>query len=627
MIMPYILSYTKPGIGIYNYISDYPMPETPLNCDWEHSMHMAYSTDGEIFTSLRNNTGILFAKCAYDEGNSMGVTKTLQYPFIFRMADGSFGVMAVRCNQNAPDPVSKGSAMLFTSKDLVRYEEDGFLRLSDKDIKNPCCIYENELNAYYVEWDTADGKFCGYTRYFKEIGNVKPCVKSKFDEVKSCEYDIEGAIPSNIIEVTDDELKVIRQHFDEIYNVGVSPIIHEVDKGQLIDMQGLPKATFIYSDGSTHEKCVKWDEGALDAIDIAKAGEYEISGEVLQKKWDFPMSLGYKEDAKFKDNGMSDPCVTFYKGKYYLTSSGGRPIHMRVGNTIEEAFSAAPIEIDVEWEEDDSLGTWAAELHIIKDVPYIFTAFCSQKHQFVRAYVIPCNGEPDKAKNWGKPMLCVKPNGNVLTEGGISLDMTYFEINGVHYVMWSDRKVPSGNLDFSNADPADIYIATINPDEPWKCTTEPQCILRPTYGFDRYGTNVDEGPYLLRRGDDLFITVSGLSTGVPDLYNLSFLHGKVGDNLLCKDGWDFIPYPFLTKESVKNQFGPGHNNFLKDPDTGDDLMVYHAVPHDENGKALGRKAGVRRVHWAATGLPYLEMTEDRDISEDNRKVIMKLVVK
>ena len=634
--MAYVLSYTKPGVGLYNYISDYPMLETPYNCDWEHSMHLAISDDGKKFKPLRNNTGILFPKGSYDEGNPMGVTKTLQYPWIFRMADGTFGVAAVRRNQNASDPVTKGCMMLFTSKNLVRYEESCFLRLSDEEIKNPRCRYDGKLNAYYLEWETENGRFCGYTRYFKEVGNVKSCMETSFcDEAKvnaeaifvgKPNYSIKDVILGNVVEVTDEEATIIRNHFDEIYNIGVETITMEVSAGKQIDFNNLPKATFLYSDGSTHKKKVNWDKESFEKIDFTRKGEYEIQGEVCQKHYPFPMTLGYGEDAACKDGQMSDPCVTYYNGKYYLTSSGGNPIQMRIGDTIDEAFGAVPIDIPIEWEEDDSLGTWAAELHIINDVPYIMTAFCSQKHQFVRAYVLRCNGDPGVPDNWEQPKLCVKPNGNVLTEGGISLDMTYFCVEGVHYIMWSDRKVPSGNLDFSNADPADIYIATIDPDMPWKCTTEPQCILRPTYGFDRFSTNVDEGPYLLKHGDDLFITVSGSSTGVADLYNLSLLRSKVGNNLLSQDGWDFIPYPFLTKESVENQYGPGHNNFVKDPENGDDLMVYHAVPHDENGKALGRKPGVRRVHYAATGLPYLEMTEERDLCPEYKNVTMKIVV-
>ena len=122
------------------------------------------------------------------------------------------------------------------------------------------------------------------------------------------------------------------------------------------------------------------------------------------------------------------------------------------------------------------------------------------------------------------------------------------------------------------------------------------------YGWDRCETEVDEGPYILRHGDDLFICISGSSTGMSDLYTLGFLRARTGTNLLNPSNWEWIAYPFLTKESFPNQFGPGHCNFFKDDVTGDDLMSFHAVPHDEDGLSLGRMPGIRRVHWAKTGL-------------------------
>ena len=92
------------------------------------------------------------------------------------------------------------------------------------------------------------------------------------------------------------------------------------------------------------------------------------------------------------------------------------------------------------------------------------------------------------------------------------------------------------------------------------------------------------------------------------------------------DGWDWIPYPFLTKESVPGEYGPGHNSFVKDPENGDDLMVYHAVPHDENDK-----------HWGGNRYPpctlgsnrpsYLEMTEDRDLDPKFKNITLKITVK
>ena len=322
---------------------------------------------------------------------------------------------------------------------------------------------------------------------------------------------------------------------------------------------------------------------------------------------------------------MSDPCILHYQGKYYLTSSGGYQVLLRVGDSLEGAFKAVPIVIYTV-PEGEKYSTWAAELHVVMGVPYIFTALCPGDWRTVESVVLRCNGEIEDPNAWEAPRYVLKPNGRHCTEGGISLDMTYFCVNGVHYVMWSDRKIRL-DKDPVEIEPADVYIATVDPSAPWQMTTEPRCILRPIYGWDRYETEVDEGPYLLRRGDDLFITISGSSTGMADLYDLGLLHAKAGDNLLTPDGWEWLPYQLLTKESVENEYGPGHNCFVKDEETGDDLMVYHAVPHDKNGKPLGRKPGIRRVHWGKNGYPYLEMTPDRDLNPELKTIYAKVVIK
>ena len=127
--------------------------------------------------------------------------------------------------------------------------------------------------------------------------------------------------------------------------------------------------------------------------------------------------------------------------------------------------------------------------------------------------------------------------------------MTHFRDHGTDYVMWSDRKIRYGT-DPLVIEPADIYIATIDPATPWQLTSDPVCVLRPVLGWDRCETEVEEGPYLLRRGDDLFVTVSGSSTGMADLYAVGLLRAKSGSNLLNPASWDWWPYPLLTKESV-----------------------------------------------------------------------------
>ncbi len=56
-------------------------------------------------------------------------------------------------------------------------------------------------------------------------------------------------------------------------------------------------------------------------------------------------------------------------------------------------------------------------------------------------------------------------------------------------------------------------------------------------------------------------------------------------------------------------------------------MVYHAVPHDANGKTLHRRPAMRRVHWAASGLPYLEMTPERDLNPQFENIVMQLTIR
>ena len=80
--MATIFCYTKPGIGVYPD-DNYPGHVGYL-CDWEQAMHLAWSQDGKEYHPLRNNTGILFAKAAFDEGDPKGVTKTLIDPWVFR---------------------------------------------------------------------------------------------------------------------------------------------------------------------------------------------------------------------------------------------------------------------------------------------------------------------------------------------------------------------------------------------------------------------------------------------------------------------------------------------------------------------------------------------------------------
>lgn len=614
--MAFILAYTKKG-SVY-YESGNPENygnQRALNCDLDHALHLALSRDGVHFVPLRNNTGILFPKADFSKGVPGGITRTLIDPWIFSRADGTFGVCAIRRNENAPDPDSKGAVMLFCSKDLIRYEEAGFLQAEEQEIRHPRCCFDARRNAYYVEWETQNGWRCGYSRDLLQIGEKQELKASRLEPAGDC--GIPDAAPGNILEIEDGLAEKIEGYLGEIYNTGTEKLLLRTKKGSAPAFEALPKAVCLYSDGSTHEKKVCWDREAFERIDFTQTGVYEISGQIMQKRYPFP----------FLDAVLSDPCVCRYQDRFFLSGTGERSVAFRVSDTLEGLAEATPFDI-YRLPDSDRIhaNLWAPELHVINGVPYVFTTVGEQSWYTVRSHVLRCVGDPENPADWEAPRLVLRPDGEELQKQGISLDMTCFCVDDVHYVMWSDRKFPERTAERIIADSADIYIAQIDPDAPWQLKTEPVCILRPMYGWDRCDTEVDEGPYLLRRGEDLFVTISGSSTGLADLYCLGLLHAKAGTDLLLPQSWDWLPYPVLTKESVAGQFGPGHNSFVKDPDSGDDLLIYHAVPHDAEGRALGRHMGIRRVHWAANGYPYLEMTEERDLKERFRQVTLQLIV-
>ena len=62
----------------------------------------------------------------------------------------------------------------------------------------------------------------------------------------------------------------LREYFDEICYVKTKPIQVSWPVGKSLDALASckPKAICVYSDGSTHEKMVEWDEEALCRVDV-----------------------------------------------------------------------------------------------------------------------------------------------------------------------------------------------------------------------------------------------------------------------------------------------------------------------------------------------------------------------
>ena len=276
--MAQVLCYIKKGEGVYDY-TYYPEHLHAMNCDWEHAMHLAVREDQENFHPLRNNTGILFPKATFHEGPPQGTTKTLIDPWLYRRADGRFGVFGIRRNQNAPDPLTIGEIMLFESDDLVRYDEVGFLKVSDGEIRHPKSCYNQQKGYYDVSWEENGKTLCGQTKYFKEVCNITE-IQPETSEMQ--EWGIEGAVYGNILDISKEELQTIRESLDEICHVGNEQIELKAVKGEEIILPD--KIRCYYSDGSEHQKKVCWNNEDLKMLQQADPGSYEVRGEKSSRR-------------------------------------------------------------------------------------------------------------------------------------------------------------------------------------------------------------------------------------------------------------------------------------------------------------------------------------------------------
>ena len=137
-----------------NYVLCYtriPQENLIYSTKLAYSMHIAYSEDGVRFNELNHNSGVLFAKATENDNGTLNA-KSLKNPYIFYLADGTFGVIAVRTAADGEnDEQSKGRVILFTSADLLQYKEIGLIDLKgDTYVSDVNCQYDDDKKVYVI---------------------------------------------------------------------------------------------------------------------------------------------------------------------------------------------------------------------------------------------------------------------------------------------------------------------------------------------------------------------------------------------------------------------------------------------------------------------------------------------
>ena len=303
-------------------------------------------------------------------------------------------------------------------------------------------------------------------------------------------------------------------------------------------------------------------------------------------------------------------------GYYYFTGSypmygandkeGYDRVVLRRSKTIEGLKTA---EEKVIWDESESDTSsrfiWAPEMHFIGGKWYVFYAGSGQANNVwdINCRALVCKGSDPYNDSWEEVGKFTGLSGDVNTPfSGFSLDMTYFENNGKHYVIWA-QSIGNSNL----------YMAEINPEKPWELISKSIRLSVPEYYWERVSIPVNEGPSVIKHKDKIFIVYSASATG-PE-YCLGMLSADINSDMMDLKSWTKSKTPLLTSMDLTGEYGPGHNSFTVD-ENGNDIFVYHSRSQEcfENKCKWGkedplydpcRDAKVRTVIWTEDGMPIL----------------------
>lgn len=630
-----------------------------------NALHLALN-NGTTTTALNTNYGVAFAEAKINATANTESTEVrgLVDPYLFQLKDGKYAYVAVFTDVNG-NRVDGGQVAFSTSSNLTDWsgkpneDERGDMVTvtSDATLFDAGSIaagYDASAGEYRISWKVNGVAKYVTTKDLKTFSEVKNGVG--FERAQADLTGIDNAVAGsgNAIALTKDVADSLTERLGRVHNTGVEvptditvqankttkdDLLAQINGGAELDNGNLSKgatATATYSDGSTFDFRVNWNQDDLNKIDLTEAGTYEISGTINQQNYSeqFPMM-----------SNRADPNIVYYNGKYYAmgtSDTGGmKTLFIRSSDTLaglkdQKAGTATEGGYKVEGQdvylfgENDGLGHkgyhWAPELHVINGKLYCFYATFpagkagdenitnSPNWAGPSAYVMELKdgGDPTKTADWLEHRVQAK-DGGVLSPHGLSIDMTYFEAGGKSYIAWSQ-----GDQERKGAK-ANVSIAEVNSDKPWQAITEPQRLMRPEWGWELDGVN--EGPNVLVSGGKVYMVFSAQL--VTPQYATGMLIANVGDDLTDPASWTKSNYPWLHNGTFAGQFGLGHNSYFTDP-YGDTYNVYHAMTSGTNNTA--RHAGVVPVHFRADGTPIIDMTTSEELDQSKKNVTLKVVV-
>lgn len=616
------------------------------NADVALSMHLALE-EGEGWSPLNENYGIFFPRTSTTppiEGTSGSIVRSLRDPHLFHLADGSFGIVATRTARNGGSDGTQASSMLLArSDDLLGYEEVGLVDLGvTSGVNDPAVVYDSAAERYVVTW-TSDAGSAMYTT-FADLTDPSTRSAAQRGTVAATGGIGEAGVPSfatgNTLPVTADVVEALRVRFGRIVNTEVRPLEGvTLEEGSELAAADLPaRAELGYTDGSTATRAIEWDADSLAAVDTTTPGDYEVTGTIKAPQYATPFADERADPTifRFDWNGQQKflMIATEDLDMNPIDPANGPHMPFRVADRVEDLSDEAvrdgrTVEVDLlragDTDADGGVMTgcfWAPEIHLIDGTLSILFMPCYDGSNgrpdmwTGRASIIQLKQDdegnhldPADPASWTKAQKVLRADGSILNPiQNISLDMTYFQDSGQSYYVWQMLGA--------------LFIARTDPSDPTRLTSEPVRVTAPEFAWDN---TIAEGANVHVRDGVIYMIYSGSTVG--DTYTTGLLTAPAGQDadLTDPEVWTKLGYP-VQKSGIFNgewQLGTGHGMWSHDED--DNLLyVFHA--RTDNRGLSGRDMFVRRVHWAADGMPVFDMEAHEEIAPGNETVTVTVTV-
>ncbi|CAH0044975.1 unnamed protein product [Clonostachys solani] len=304
----------------------------------------------------------------------------------------------------------------------------------------------------------------------------------------------------------------------------------------------------------------------------------------------------------------ADPDIFYTDGHYHMTYTSGDRIEITRASVIEELRRGETKVIWTDSNEGRNDAMWAPEIHRVDGVWYMFysSRAMDDKNSLRTRVLRGCDGPNPFDCDYSFQADLVPPPGKRGGKDGNdawSIDGSYIVIPGkgrFHLVSMKDKNgvaaIAIAKLDTRNWT-VDQWHVISSPDQAWE----------KKMGGGKSGLGINEAPFPLYHGDDIWITFS--ASHCKDAgYSLGLLKYNGGDPLQ-KSSWDKSG-PVVS--AAGGNYGVGHNAFFPSPDGKQVWNLFHATKKSEGSCGSDRFAMIQQVIFDKDSNPSFDQPRALD---------------